>query len=108
MKSADSEMTGTNSLHCEFCGRVQPTAMKKVGEYRAHADECRQMAKRSHTSAERDMLLNMASTWDSLAASRAAEIARHHRTKERGPRAVLHLPGCYMHPGWRCDMSPYE
>jgi hypothetical protein len=55
--------------------------MKKVEEYRAHTDECRQMAKRSHTSAERDMLLNMASTWDALAATRAAEIARQHRIK---------------------------
>jgi hypothetical protein len=39
--------------------------MKKVSEYREHAEECRTLARRSKSSADRDMLLNMAATWDS-------------------------------------------
>ena len=53
--------------------------MKKVEDYRQYADECRTMANRSRSPVEREMLLNMARTWGSLAADREAHIARQKR-----------------------------
>jgi hypothetical protein len=53
--------------------------MKKVEEYRSHAEECRTMARRARSARERDLLLNMARTWDDLATSRAEQIARKKR-----------------------------
>jgi hypothetical protein len=53
--------------------------MKKVEDYRQHADECRQMANRSRLPEDRDMLKSMAATWDSLAEAREAHIARQMR-----------------------------
>jgi hypothetical protein len=47
----------------------------KAEEYRKHAEECRMLAGRSHAPEERDMLLNMDKTWDSLAQGREAQIA---------------------------------
>jgi hypothetical protein len=53
--------------------------VKKVEDYRQHADECRSMANRSRSPTERAMLLNMANTWDSLAVDREAHIERRKR-----------------------------
>jgi hypothetical protein len=53
--------------------------MKKVEGYRQHANECRSMANRSRPPEERAMLLNMATTWDSLAVDREAHIERQRR-----------------------------
>ena len=53
--------------------------MKKIEEYRAHADECRVLAGRSRTSLDREMLLNMAATWDGLADGRAKTIETQQR-----------------------------
>jgi hypothetical protein len=53
--------------------------MKKVSEYREHAEECRTLARRSKSSADRDMLLNMAATWDSLADDRIRTAERQER-----------------------------
>lgn len=50
--------------------------MKKASEYRAHAEECRQLATKAVTAAEREHLLKMAATWDALAADREAIAAR--------------------------------
>jgi hypothetical protein len=44
--------------------------MSKVSEYRQHAKECRVLAHKSRSSEHRDMLLNMAATWESLADDR--------------------------------------
>ena len=44
--------------------------MNKVSEYRQHAKECRVLAHRSRSSQHRDMLLDMAATWESLADDR--------------------------------------
>jgi hypothetical protein len=49
--------------------------MKKVEDYRAHADECRSMANRARMPDEKSMLMNMAATWESLAVDREAHIA---------------------------------
>lgn len=53
--------------------------MKKVSEYREHAEECRTLARRSKSAADRDMLLNMAATWDSLAEERIKTAERQER-----------------------------
>jgi hypothetical protein len=50
-------------------------SVPKAEEYRKHAEECRMLAGRSHAPEERDMLLNMDKTWDSLAQGREAQIA---------------------------------
>jgi hypothetical protein len=53
--------------------------MQKAADYRQHAGECRLMASRSNSSEHRQMLLNMASTWESLATDREAHLARQAR-----------------------------
>jgi hypothetical protein len=50
--------------------------MKKVEGYRAHADVCRSMPDRARSPQDKAMLMNMAATWDSLAAERQAQITR--------------------------------
>lgn len=50
--------------------------MKKASEYRQHAIECRQLAA-SIEGEQRSQLLEMAATWDRLAAERAELVARH-------------------------------
>ena len=50
--------------------------MKKASEYRAHADECRALA-RTMQGEQRDQLLQMAATWDRLAADRSGLVRRH-------------------------------
>jgi hypothetical protein len=52
---------------------------QKVEDYRSHAEECRTMARRARSAQERDLLLNMARTWDDLSAHRAQQIARQNR-----------------------------
>jgi hypothetical protein len=53
--------------------------MQKVEEYRIHAEGCRAMARRARSARERDLLLNMARTWDDLATNRVEQIARKQR-----------------------------
>jgi hypothetical protein len=55
--------------------------MEKVEDYRSHAEECRTMARRARSAQERDMLLNMARTWDDLSIHRAEQIARQKRIR---------------------------
>jgi hypothetical protein len=49
--------------------------MNKVEDYRAHAAVCRAMASRSRTPEDKAMLMNMAATWESLAADRQKRIS---------------------------------
>jgi hypothetical protein len=51
--------------------------MKKASEYRAHADECRQLAAAMDLCEHRDQLLEMALNWDKLARERSELVARH-------------------------------
>ena len=44
--------------------------MKKASEYRRHAEECRQLARSADSDEHRQLLINMAATWDSLADER--------------------------------------
>ena len=57
--------------------------MKKVEDYRQHANECRLMANRARSPDEKAMLLNMATTWDSLAVDRQAHIDRQKRMDDQ-------------------------
>jgi hypothetical protein len=50
--------------------------MKKVEDYRQHAVECRKMANRIRRPEDKDMLMKMAATWESLAVNRETQIAR--------------------------------
>lgn len=56
--------------------------MKKTADYRRQAEECRTQARKARTPAQRDMLMNMAETWDGMAKMRATELER--RTKLAG------------------------
>ena len=44
--------------------------MRKVSEYRQHAKECRGLANQSRSPEHRQMLLNIAATWELLANDR--------------------------------------
>jgi hypothetical protein len=52
--------------------------MKTVAEYRRHAEECRELARRARSPEEREMILHIAQTWDKLAKGRERKV-----TKER-------------------------
>lgn len=59
--------------------------MKKVIDYRKHADDCLRLAKQMEQADHREMLLKMADTWLKMAQERAAEIEKkpsppRHRT----------------------------
>jgi hypothetical protein len=51
--------------------------MKKASEYRLHAQECRDLARHMPDGAQRDQLIEMAKTWDNLAAERSDLVRRH-------------------------------
>ncbi len=55
--------------------------MRKVEEFRQHAEECRLLAKRSISENDRKMLHNMADAWESLAVDRETDLARLKRLK---------------------------
>jgi predicted transcriptional regulator len=47
----------------------------KISEYKRHAEECRKLALQMAIEEHRQMLLNMAATWDMLAKNRARKLA---------------------------------
>jgi len=51
--------------------------MKKASEYRQHAVECRELARRMKPGEQRDQLLEMAITWEKLAAERSELVLKH-------------------------------
>ena len=59
--------------------RLRGSPMKKIEDYRAHADECRLMADRARSPEEKAMLMNMAATWESFVVEREANVARQKR-----------------------------
>ena len=58
--------------------------MKKASEYRQHAEECRVLARSMPAGKDRDQLLEMATTWDTLAAERSKLVRRHPELAIRG------------------------
>jgi hypothetical protein len=51
--------------------------MKKASEYRQHAEECRALAGTVRDPRQLEQLLEMAKTWDQLAADRSDLVRRH-------------------------------
>jgi hypothetical protein len=49
--------------------------VKKVSDYRKHVEECQALLRGARTPEERQMLLNMAETWESLAVAREKKLA---------------------------------
>jgi hypothetical protein len=70
--------------------------MKKAAEYRIHAHECRQLAARVNIAEQREQLLLMAKTWESLAEDREAFVQRH-------PELALRFPATLS--GTKTDLS---
>lgn len=66
--------------------------MKKVEDYRAHADECRIMANRARSPEDKAMLMNMAATWASLAVDRLAHVDRLARMDKLENGAAASIP----------------
>jgi hypothetical protein len=56
--------------------------LKKVSEFRKHADECRQMMSSTAADEHRRMLETMAKTWDDLAEDRERLLAQGQRIAE--------------------------
>jgi hypothetical protein len=50
-----------------FAGSGSRRGMSKVSEYRQHSRECRSLANTARFSQHREMLLNMAVAWETLA-----------------------------------------
>jgi hypothetical protein len=59
-------------------------SMKKASEYRAHAQECRELAASMPSEPQRRQLLDMALHWEKLAQDRAALIERHPELAQDG------------------------
>jgi hypothetical protein len=53
--------------------------VRKIEDYKKHADECRMMAARASSEEHRQMLLHMVETWENLAKDRTEQIARQAR-----------------------------
>ena len=56
--------------------------MKKISDYRKHVQECQALLRGARTSEERQMLLNMAETWEALAVAREKKLAKEGRTED--------------------------
>jgi hypothetical protein len=51
--------------------------MRKIHDYRKHAEECRELARKAGPGEHRDQLMNMAQTWEALAVERERENKIH-------------------------------
>jgi hypothetical protein len=58
------------ALMCFAGSGSRKWGMRKVSEYRQHARECRSLAKTARFSQHREILLNMAAAWETLANDR--------------------------------------
>jgi hypothetical protein len=56
--------------------------MKKAAEYQQHAEECRTLANKASRAEDRETLIQMAETWESLAKERARQVAQQRRIEE--------------------------
>jgi hypothetical protein len=59
-----------------------PKPMRKISEYKRHAEECRMLARQTTVEKHRQMLLEMAATWEMLAESRANTLAKKDQSEE--------------------------
>jgi CelD/BcsL family acetyltransferase involved in cellulose biosynthesis len=51
--------------------------MKNASEYRRHARECRELAAKMETAADREQMLAMAAHWEQLARERTEMVRKH-------------------------------
>ena len=51
--------------------------MKTAAQYRKHAEECRLLARQMPEGAQREQLLEMARTWDTLVNTREGLVRNH-------------------------------
>jgi hypothetical protein len=58
--------------------------MRKIEDYRKHAQECRAMLGHCQSEEQRRMVLQMAETWDSLAEQRQSQIDLKKRLEKLG------------------------
>jgi hypothetical protein len=58
--------------------------MRKISEYRQHADECRGLAALMPSGEQRDQLLEMAETWDRLARERERSLSQSEISTAHG------------------------
>ena len=56
--------------------------MKKTSDYRKHVQECQALLRGARTPEERQMLLNMAETWEGLAGAREWKLAKEGKTED--------------------------
>ena len=63
--------------------------MKKASEYREHANECRALAAKMETLADREQLLAMAAHWEQLAKDRIDLVRKHPELAVDGEREEL-------------------
>jgi hypothetical protein len=66
--------------------------MRKIEDYRLHAQECCELAARARNDADRQMLLNMAKTWETMAVGRVEQLRRNQRLKALEQSAIHELP----------------
>ena len=59
--------------------RPRNGTMRKVEDYKRHAEECRAMARNASNEEHRQGLVRMAETWESLATDRLAQLERLKR-----------------------------
>jgi hypothetical protein len=61
--------------------------MRKITDYRNHAEECRAMAAKAANDEQRDTLLDMDRTWDMLAGERERALEQKERIQALGEGA---------------------
>jgi hypothetical protein len=70
---SDRHWSVISSTHSDRSCANKP--MKKISEYKQHAEECRMLARQTAVEKHRQMLLEMAATWEMLAENRANILA---------------------------------
>lgn len=63
--------------------------MKKASQYREHARECRELAAKMETAADREQMLAMAAHWERLARDRLALVRKHPELAIDGEREEI-------------------
>lgn len=66
--------------------------MKKAHDYRAHAKECRALARSALTDGERKQLEDMANTWEALAEQRENFVKTHPELSRQASEAEKKEP----------------
>ena len=60
--------------------------MKKTSDYRKHVQECHALLRGARSPEERQMLLNMAETWEGLAVAREKKLGERGKLRVNAPK----------------------